>query len=388
MESNLIIVEENDTIGLRLFSYHSCCPEDPHDIKINRSVVLDNTGTVITKSLPYTTEIENLDDEKLNNIDWSEYDICPSIEGTLLRVFHFNGKWIISTNRKLDAFSSYWSSRLSFGQLFLNHLLELYPNQTNHALEYFHSKLDENNTYFFLVQSNYENRVVCNVADPKLYYVGKYVGKDYSVLHRGDFDTIPTIDVIPKDNINNSQDIIDYITGCVVPFETQGLLLFHKSRNEQIKVYHPEYRRYWKIRNNVPNLQLRYLQLRLTSRDDLSQFFALYPKFRPTADSMENTILAVSRFIYDAYVNRFIRKQYVSIPREMYHILKMAHEWHTQDRTHNKIYFHKVISFVNEQDPVLLLTIIRKFCRRQSTERVSYSIPIVQQPVENVEQVV
>lgn len=371
--SNLISVEENHNLGLRLFTFTSCQSDDSFDTKINRSVVLDNTDTVICKSLPYTTEIENLDDEQFNNLPWDDYDIYPAIEGSLVRLFYFNHQWIISTNRKIDAFSSYWSSRFSFGQLFLNHLLNIYPNQINHVLEYFYSKLDKTNTYFFLIQSNYENRVVCNVADPKLYYVGKYVNHDYSILNREPFDnenSIPQIHKITTE-IKNTHDLKDYIMGHVLPFETQGVLLFHKSKNEQIKIYHPEYRRYWRIRNNVPNLQLRYLQLRLGPEEELSQFFTLYPRFRMIADRIENDILDIARLIYHAYVNRFIRKQYVSIPRDMYHILKTAHEWHIQDRTHNKIYFHKIMSFVNEQEPGLLLGIIRKFLRqRQSTERL------------------
>lgn len=395
--SNLISVEENNNLGLRLFTFTSCQPEDSIDVKINRSVILDNTDTVICKSLPYTTEIENLDDEQFNNLNLDDYDICPSIEGSLIRLFYFNNQWIISTNRKIDAFSSYWSSRFSFGQLFMNHLLNIYPNQMNHVLEYFYSKLNTTDTYFFLIQSNYENRVVCNVPEPKMYYVGKYVNNDYSVLNREPFDSEGSIPQIQKitTEIKSVQDLKDYIMGHVLPFDTQGLLLFNNSTNEQIKIYHPEYRRYWRIRNNVPNLQLRYLQLRLAPETELSQFFTLYPRFRPVADRIENDILEIARLIYHAYVNRFIRKQYVSIPREMYHILKMAHEWHISDRTNNKIYFHKIMTFVNEQEPGLLLGIIRKFLRQQqttqrllTTQKNVEQNQVVEQPIVEPEQVV
>ncbi len=33
-----------------------------------------------------------------------------TIEGTLIRIFYFNDKWIITTHRKLDAFKSKWGS--------------------------------------------------------------------------------------------------------------------------------------------------------------------------------------------------------------------------------------------------------------------------------------
>lgn len=367
-------VEENLNLGLYLYTYKECSATDNLDHKLKRSIIQDTENNIITRSLPYTTEIEDLSGEIFQNIQWSEYDILPSIEGTLVRLFYYKNDWILSTNRKIDAFTSYWSCRFSFGQLFWNHLAHIYQDHVNYLSEYFYGKLDKTCTYFFLIQSNAENRIVCISQDPKLYYIGKYVGNNYNVLCREPFDTeesIPRVSPIQY-NINNSQDMIEYIMGHVLPFETQGVLLFHKQQNEQIKIFHPQYRKYWKIRNNIPNLQLRYLQLRMQSDDDINQFFILYPKFRVMADRLENTLLEISRLIYNAYINRFIRKQYVSVPRDMYHILKTAHSWHLQDRTLNKIYFHKIMSFVNEQDPKLLLNIIKNFFKKEKNNSGEY----------------
>lgn len=374
----LLLVEDNTKYSLRLYTYNQCDDNDPDEIKINRSVIKDYDDNIVSRSLPYTKECETPNDAFLVHLDWEKYEICPSIEGTLVRLFYHGNTWILSTNRKIDAFTSYWSCRLSFGQLFVDHLTRNYPNHENHVLEYFYSKLDQSNTYFFLIQNNFENRVVCHSDDPKLYYIGKYVNNDWSVLDRAPFDEQGSIPMVKNisESIRSKDDMVAFIKGHVLPFETQGVILFNKEKNEQIKIYHPQYRKYWKVRNNVPNLQLRYLQIRLTPEEEVADFFVLYPKFRIMADKMENGLLEITRTIYHAYVNRFIRKQYVSIPRDLYHILKIAHEWHLQDRTNNKIYFQKIASFVNEQDPRLLLTILRKLFKEKREAPPPPPVPI------------
>jgi hypothetical protein len=370
---DLLCIDRHQPSGLSLFTYDKCEASDPLLVKLNRSVVKDDQSQqIICYSLPYTTEIMDLDTQVLDEIQLDDYDILPSIEGTLVRLYCANNRWILSTNRKIDAFSSYWSSRLSFGQLFINHLVRLYPGHTDHILEYFYSKLDTNSVYFFLIQSNPENRIVCNVDDPQLFFVGKYIHQnDPSVLDRSAFDnegSIPMIaplDLSGSEGDTTSSRIRSYILEHIHPFQAQGLLLFRKSGNEQIKIYHPEYQKFWRVRNNVPNLQMRYLQLRFSSEEDITNFFILYPKFRPVADRIEHALLEISRIIYHAYINRFIRKQYVSISKDMYNILKIAHAWHVEDRTQNKIYFNKIVALVNEQDAKLLYGIIKKYFRQQ-----------------------
>lgn len=372
MDSGLICVEENAELGLRLFTYGSCNHSSPDDLKLNRSVIMDEDGRVVARSLPFTTEIEDLNTNE-HGLDLSEYDIYPSIEGTLLRLFFWKDKWMLTTNRRLDAFKSYWSCHLSFGQLFVDHLARLFPDHLNYLMEHFTSTLKKNDTYFFLCQSNEENRVVCRPVDaPQLYYVGRYINGDSSILDSSPLvqeedpaqkTTLPRVSRITA-TITSFDDARSYILDVIDPFEEQGLILYHKQKNEQVKLYHPQYVQYWKIRNNVPNLQQRYLEIR-KDPDTLATFFVVYPKFRAVADRLEETILQISKFVYHAYVERFIRKRYVSIPKDMYHILKLAHQWHTQDRGVNKIYYLKIVEIVNLQDARVLLGMIRRFIKNR-----------------------
>jgi len=56
----------------------------------------------------------------------------------------------------------------------------------------------------------------------------------------------------------------------------------------------------------------------------------------------------------------FINKQTVTIPKEDYRIMSIAHTWYQSDREHNRISVNKVIEIMNEQPPTLLNSIIRR----------------------------
>jgi hypothetical protein len=120
-----------------------------------------------------------------------------------------------------------------------------------------------------------------------------------------------------------------------------------------------KYKYYWDIRNNNPNIYLRYLELR--NDKQLEDFFKLYPKIIYVSDRFENCIFDISRIIYDAYVERYIKKKYISLPKQEYVILKKAHEWHLLDRQNNKIYRQKILSLLNEEKPYHLLQIIKRY---------------------------
>lgn len=349
MSEDIILVDEGN--NLQLYSYNSCANDDDDEKKKQRGVIKTVDGDIISLSLPYTNEytLDNVPTEIIDHQD--EYVKYPSIEGTLIRVFKYDGKLMITTNRKLDAFTSYWSSKYSYGQLFTNELSVLYNNH-NVIMEILNDKIEEDKIYFFLLGTNNDNRIVCLPKYPSLYYIGYYNKNDQTKLVReGSFDKIPGISEI-------NVDIHEYVKN-VDPFEYQGIILFHKERNEQIKILNDRYKYFWSVRNNNSNLYMRYLELR--NDPLLDDFFRLYPRMKFISDKIENNLFEISRIIYDAYVNRYIHKKYISLPKQEYIILKKAHDWHILDRENNKIYRQKIYQLLNDEKPYHLLQIIKRY---------------------------
>ena len=93
-------------------------------------------------------------------------------------------------------------------------------------------------------------------------------------------------------------------------------------------------------------------------KNDMIKF--LYPSHIPMFDEYENYLYDTAKFIYKSYVDRFINKQTVTIPKEEYRIMSQAHTWYCSNREVNRISLNKIIEIVNEQQPTHLNSIIRR----------------------------
>lgn len=356
-EKTMELVDEDE--NLRLYCYRCCSENDSHDWKMQRSVVKDHQDNIVAMSLPYTDEYVLKEGVEIPALDIENYTVYPSVEGTLMRVFHDHGKWYISTNRKLDAFKSYWSSHFSFGQLFVNNVLHLCKDG---KIETFFERLETSNVYFFLLKPTVESRIVCHIDTnrPSLYYLGSL---EMSKQAEGcalamDGNTIPEVNRMTPLELSNVDDVLEFVRNVNV-WEYQGVILFHRTKNIQVKILNDYYKYLWSIRNNNPNLFLRYFEIR-TNPKLLEDFFKLYPKFVTVADRFEYQIFEVSKHLHQAYVDRYIRKQYVSLPKQEYVILKKAHDWHNVDRNYNRIYRTKMLQLLNDEKPVHLYQIIKR----------------------------
>jgi hypothetical protein len=88
--------------------------------------------------------------------------------------------------------------------------------------------------------------------------------------------------------------------------------------------------------------------------------YELYPRFTDQFESYENTLYGFAKTIYDAYVKRFIKRQFVTLPKEEYTIMRACHSWHLEDRGKNRMNLRKVIEKMNAQSPTTLNKMIRR----------------------------
>jgi hypothetical protein len=91
----------------------------------------------------------------------------------------------------------------------------------------------------------------------------------------------------------------------------------------------------------------------------------LFPEQSKQFNEYEGFIQDLGNFIYDSYVNRFIKKQYVNVPVEEFGIMKKCHDWHSENRFENRISIHKVMEIINNENP----TIINRMIRRLKLEK-------------------
>lgn len=357
--------------GLDLFCYIKCSVSDSDTLKKCRGVVFNN-DKVVMNGFPYTYEYTEDDyDELSSKIGGEVFDKCSfydAYEGSLIRMFYFGDKWYTSTNRKLDANRSKWSSKESFGFFFRKALdSEISVNkrlrdaigedETVDLVDRFQNLLDKNKQYMFLLLNNEENRIVCSYPSrPTIFHVGTFID---GILSMEEDIYVP---YPPKHEFQNIDDIYRYISDIDIN-KIQGVIVFSPN-NIQYKVFNREYHDLYKVRGNEPSIKFRYLQVRMDKRyNNLIRY--LYPEFLKVFDDYENIIYNISKNIHKAYFNRFIKNEFIKVPPEEFGVIRTCHDWHVQNRSENKINLNKVIDILNEQEPTKINKMIRRFYMEQ-----------------------
>lgn len=363
---NLVrVTDKDESTGLELFCYVRCGPNDDRLISQCRGVVF-NKDKIVMRAFPYTVEFSGDDEEKISsNIDkvFKDCSFYDAYEGTLIRVFNFDGKWYTSTHRKLNAFRSKWSSNESFGTAFKraleseienNEMLrKSLPKNDSGILERFQSILDIKKQYMFLVRHSCENRIVC--AEPKrptLYHVGTFVDKKLVMTEN------VNIPYPQKHSFDNINQMINYVNKVDIR-DLQGIIIFAPD-NCQYKILNTEYLELFRARGNEPSIKFRYLQVRMDYKMS-SMLSHLYPEMTPTFEKYENILYSIAKVIYNSYVQRHIKGNWSTLPTHEYKVDKVCHSWHEQDRKKNIVTLEKVVEVLNTQPPTNLNHMIRRF---------------------------
>lgn len=372
MNKDVKLTDSKD--GLDLFCYIKCSVSDSNLLKKCRGVVFKG-DKLIMNGFPYTYEFSEDNSEEINERIKGIFDECTffdSHEGTVIRLFNYNGIWYNSTNRKLDAYKSKWSSKESFGLFFREALHSEYanneefrnrisPDESRDIIERYQETLDIDKQYMFLLINNNENRIVCQPPTrPIVYHVGTFIDGN---LNMGENINIP---YPKKHNFKNIEEVYNYASQIDIS-KLQGVIVF-AANNIQYKIFNKEYAYLYKVRGNEPSIKFRYLQVR-QDKEYVKLLRELYPNSLKTFEEYENIIMEIAKIINRAYVDRFIKNLYVSMPQEEYGVIRACHAWHLSDRSENKISLSKVIEVLNQQEATILNKMIKRYYLEQKNKQ-------------------
>lgn len=256
-------------------------------------------GEEVFPGVPFFEERDDIDGEYKN------YRFFESHEGVLIRLFYTNGEWFITTNRQLDAKKSYWADpTTSFGESFIK-LASL-------------DDLDRDKYYVFLLTPSENERRVC-LASPRIYHIS--TNNDYDAVVNGFLKPKPL-------EIHNREDL-DRILSEQDYKELQGVLAIYNDK--AVKIYNPDYKKYYAIRGNVPNLTYRYLQLR-QDQQKLKEFCHLYCDFHP--EEVEEQIYSLCKKLHDKYLRAKVKKEFgiTFTSRQEKHAIDLLHKKYIETR--------------------------------------------------------
>ena len=359
------LADRDDTNDLDLFCYIKCNATDERVAQDCRGAVF-HKDELVMRAFPYTPEYNHTEVDRLAELlpNFKDCRFFDAHEGALIRVFHFNNKWYVSTHRKLNAFRSKWASKESFGDIFKRSLLsEVEINKTlsnslpvegESVIDRFCETLNKNHQYMFHVRNIPENRIVCLAPEkPTLYHVGTFID--------GNLDLDDNINV-PRPHEHTGFANIDELAsrvGDMSAKDHQGVIAFLPD-NRQLKILIQEYQDYFRVRANEPSVKYRYLQVRMNKRLT-NGLYTLYPEHAKDFEEYERTLYKIAQMIHRSYIARYINKRYTTVPTQEYKVMRACHTWHMEDRANNRISEERVIDVLNEQTATDLNHMIRRF---------------------------
>ena len=329
--NNEIIKITDDNNLLKIYSYekNNNIFSDSLPINLECRGIIINDDNIIMRNLPFTYEYSDSDSDIKEKIEiiFNNCRFYDSQEGSLIRVFHFNDKWFMSTNRKLDAFKSRWSSDKSFGTYFVEGIRKIITDTDTDGsiLERFYSTLNKEKKYLFLLKNSEENRIVCiNSSENSIYHIGSYFNDEFLLddecmfPHPKEYKTFRDVDTLV--NHVKKVDI----------FNNQGIMCFGPN-GYQYKILNSKYLNYFNIRNNEPNIILRYLEIR-TDEIKYNKFMYLYSNINYKFENIEKKIYSI-------------------VNQKEYKIICKCHNWHKENMITNKINYNKVFEIFNKETP-------------------------------------
>jgi hypothetical protein len=377
-----------DSVGPYVSHHYTECENTSTELLKHTRGAISRDEITVCKTFNFTPEYIGKSQEAidaLDMVDWTDAIIYPAHEGTNLRLWCDQGHWHLSSFKKIDAFRSRWGCRESHGQMFhdgiqymlKNEKITLAPgpkavwdralarpitpagvssnesgvetsveskvsNDENGAgpmdskacFDFYCSLLSPYTVYTFVVLSTIKNRIVCipNSHSQPLYFTGEFVKNDGEWIFTKDNTSgisPPDSDFAPEDGKSVSESLLSW-TENLNPYLWQGMMVHYKVGTVDfgsIKLTSSTYQALASLRGNWPSIPFRYLQLREWS-DQAQAFRALYPEHLPIFDEYERILDEAADQILAGYTLRYIKKQFVMLPQELFFIAKdLLEQW-------------------------------------------------------------
>jgi hypothetical protein len=297
---NLKIKEDNEYPDLFLIHTQNNSAFNIQFVNECNGIILEkNTFKVVCYTFNKCADIDDITNTQIitQNIDLNNLYVENAVEGTLIRLFYYNDKWIVSTKKCIDASKSKWLSEKNFLQLFK----ECVNNFD------FIKNLNNSYCYSFIIMHP-ENNIVVNYTNPFIYHIST---RDLNSLNEIDIDI-----GIPK-NKRNYVEHNNFENTLINMYNDNSLLyeglIFIDTHYNRLKLKTPYYNKVRGIWGNTNNRFYRYLELRKDS-NLLNEYLSYYNNDRNKFIQYEQKIQNLANNILQIYLSKHVHKNNIKIP--------------------------------------------------------------------------
>ena len=209
-----------------------------------------------------------------DTIDWSTARVQEKVDGSLIKVWYYNGEWKVSTNGMIDARDAELACNISEYKTFYDLFIKAVENV---GLDF--NKLNPRYTYMFELISPF-NRVVVPYTEISLRHIGTR-----------DIDTLEELNIdigVPKPKEYNFKSLNECIrVAQELPFNEEGYVVVDGNWH-RIKVKSPAYVAVHHLKNNGLITKERIVEL--IRLNEYEEFLNYYPEYTEQIINIKNKI--------------------------------------------------------------------------------------------------
>lgn len=287
---NLIVKEEGD---LAILKYNQLTSDFTEEMVREARGIIFYKPTWDVVCYPFE-KFFNYGEPYADEIDESELHIYQKIDGSLAKVWFFEGAWHLSSNGVIDASEVVMNEGVNFLSLFLRAL-------SSYGLDWesFVAPLDKNYTYMYELATP-DNKVVVSYDKYMVFYLGQRNNRTYQEEYHPD----ARIDNVKVYNFKSIEEITSAANE--LPDSEEGYVVRDKNWN-RVKIKNPVYFMLHKIANNGKPDLLQYV---LEHNED--ELLAYFPEYK---EGIEEIHRKLNRLRQRAHFHRDNMAYFRSIPR-------------------------------------------------------------------------
>ena len=263
------------------------------------------------------TKAEMLIQENLNVGNNVRIEYCE--DGTLMRLYNYNDTWNVATTKCIDAKRSYWSSNRSFDSMFW----EIFDKSLLQTL-------DKDFTYLFVLLHK-ENRIVVRHKVNMLVYISRINNKTLVEDYLNQFKNIYGIKRPKVLDVNE----IDF-RSMFNPYKRGILIKIFDKTCDTWNIYKLDFENYRlvkRIRGNVPEIRMRFLDL-LKDPEALALLERFYSEYHFMFMMIKSDLMKLVKTVHRLYIESHVKHSVVVEEDNMF--FRTMKQLHAQYKTTNK----------------------------------------------------
>ena len=287
---NLIIKEEGDLV---MFKYNQINSD------FSEQIVRESRGIIFYKPTwdivcwPFS-KFFNHSEPYADNLNETNLHIYQKVDGSLAKVWFFEGVWRLSSNGTIDASECRFDNGITFSSLFQKAL-----RTYGLSWETFTSTLDKNYTYMYELATP-DNKVVVQYDDYNLFYLGQRHNRTGVEEYKPD-ERIANVKVY---NFKTIEEVIS--SAAELPDSEEGYVVRDDNWN-RVKIKNPTYFMLHKLANNGKPDIFQYV-----FENNTDELLSYFPEYKIECDRVREQIILLSKKA-EYYKEHFQR--YYDLPR-------------------------------------------------------------------------